>query len=378
MKDPVEKDPAKRYKMLFRGPPKLAGFMVNGAYSGDGLHWTFYDDNPIIPMRSDTANNVFWDPRIDRYVVITRLFSALGEFEPASGGGSDPKAGHLRIVGRTESRDFENWTPAQVLLIPDERDRETEGTLHDMQVLQYEDVYFGFLGICHNYETSAPDAQTESEDVEAHGVAGQMTVENVELTFSRDGVRWIRAGDRKPFMDFVRPYTQSREWIQIWQAPVIVGDEIWFYYNGTESVYSPNPLPDGALSGDMSDYDIAVGLAKLRLDGFISVEASDEEGTLTTKPFKFKGNRLMINADAGAGELAVEILEYRNLYRSIDVTPMDGFTRAECVALKDNDVRHVVAWKHGSELRGLEGKTIKLKFYLRNAKLYSFQFRQEK
>ena len=129
MKDPVEKDPAKRYKMLFRGPPKLAGFMVNGAYSGDGLHWTFYDDNPIIPMRSDTANNVFWDPRIDRYVVITRLFSALGEFEPSS----DPtKSGHLRIVGRTESRDFENWTPAQVLLIPDERDRETEGTLHDM------------------------------------------------------------------------------------------------------------------------------------------------------------------------------------------------------------------------------------------------------
>ena len=205
-----------------------------------------------------------------------------------------------------------------------------------------------------------------------------MTVENVELTFSRDGVRWIRAGDRKPFMDFVIPYKQNREWIQIWQPPVIVGDEIWFYYNGTESVYYPNPLPDGALSGDMSDYDIAVGLAKLRLDGFISVEASDEEGTLTTKPFKFKGNRLMINADAGAGELAVEILEYRNLYRSIDVTPMDGFTRAECVALKDNDVRHMVAWKHGSELRGLEGKTIKLKFYLRNAKLYSFQFRQEK
>ena len=38
-KDTIERDPAKRYKMLYRGPPVLTHYMVNAAYSPDGINW---------------------------------------------------------------------------------------------------------------------------------------------------------------------------------------------------------------------------------------------------------------------------------------------------------------------------------------------------
>ncbi len=371
MKDPVEKDPAKKYKMLCRGSPALAYFMVNGAYSPDGIHWTPYEDNPIIPLRSDTENNVFWDTRIDRYVVLVRMFAAFGEVDPSS---NPTKPGNLRIVGRSQSRDFVNWTPAEVVLIPDAKDRETGGTFHDMEVLQYEGVYFGFLGINRKYKIRSSKPQASSENhIEVHTTAEEGESEDVELTFSRDGVRWIRIGERKPFMPLVKPYDQRREWIHVFQPPLIVGDEIWIYYAGRETAHAPNPMPP--LPSGTNPVNNAVALSKLRLDGFVSLEADNETGVLTTKPFKFNGDSLVVNADADDGELAVEILEYKNMYGSVDVTLIGGFTRAECVAFKGNNVRHTMAWKSGSELGSLEDKTIKLKFYLRRAKLYSFQFR---
>ena len=90
------------------------------------------------------------------------------------------------------------------------------------------------------------------------------------------------------------------------------------------------------------NYTIAIGLAKLRLDGFISIETSNEEGVLTTKLFQFKGSRLAVNADAVNSELAVEILEYKNLYCSADIIPINGFTLSESVSFKGNNVRPVM------------------------------------
>jgi len=141
---------------------------------------------------------------------------------------------------------------------------------------------------------------------------------------------------------------------------------------------APNPAPPARLGdsrpGNMETRDIVIGPARLRLDGFVSLETTNDESMLTTKPFKFAGDHLRINTDARDGELAVEILEYDNKYHSIDVTPIKGFTRSECIPFKGDKIRHTIAWKQGSKLDSLKGKTIKLKFYLRHAKLYSFQF----
>ncbi len=55
----------------------------------------------------------------------------------------------------------------------------------------------------------------------------------------------------------------------------------------------------------------AVCLAVLRRDGFISLDAGEEPGTLLTKPFVLGGTTLHVNADAKSGEVAVTLLGWR-------------------------------------------------------------------
>ena len=52
-----------------------------------------------------------------------------------------------------------------------------------------------------------------------------------------------------------------------------------------------------------------LGLARMRMDGFVSVRAGREEGLLTTWPLRFDGGELWINADASRGSLQVEVLD---------------------------------------------------------------------
>ena len=111
MKDPIETDPAKRYKMLFMfqsGDMIFAGIVqpVCVAYSADGIHWDVPRHwlNPVIPQGSDTHLVAYWDAKIHRYVVYLR---------------GRP---NVRIICMTESDDFENWTPRQIIVAPDKLD----------------------------------------------------------------------------------------------------------------------------------------------------------------------------------------------------------------------------------------------------------------
>ncbi len=336
LKDRRETDPARRYKMLYRGPPALAHYMVNAAFSPDGVHWTPYPAgiNPVIPLRSDTLNNAFWDPSIDRYVALLRMFLSFGADEGRLSSHPDEAGNLMRIVARSESRDFVNWTPAEVIMTPDTTDGLEHGNLHDMEVLPYEGAYLGFLGVWHQGDW--------------------LDKADVQLAFSRDGRKWQRAADRKPVLA-----AENGRAVYLHQAPVIVDDKIWMYYG----MCAKRPW---AIT--------TVGLAKIRLDGFVSLDAGPAEGIVVTTPFKFDGRQLEVNADAADGHIEVEILEYKNAYHSVEVSPIPGFSRQDCRSIRSDGVRNVVFWRDGCDLSGLRGKTIKLRFSLANAKLYAFQF----
>ena len=76
-----------------------------------------------------------------------------------------------------------------------------------------------------------------------------------------------------------------------------VGDELWFYF-------SPCAIEYG-LTGRSGP----ICLAKLRLDGFVSVDAGEEMGALVTQPFRCDGGSLQINAQARGGSVAVAVLD---------------------------------------------------------------------
>ena len=88
-------------------------------------------------------------------------------------------------------------------------------------------------------------------------------------------------------------------------------------------------------------------------------------------PLKFKEWRLIVNANTMSGGLTVKILEYRNMYHSIKVTLVKGFTRGVCTPFENDLVRHTVAWKNGSALDRFNGNTVKRKSHLRGAERYS-------
>ena len=159
------------------------------------------------------------------------------------------------------------------------------------------------------------------------------------------------------------PYGEhGKDWdwgsIYVYQRPLVVGDEIRFYYSGKESRHwasyhgDPQPAPTG------------VGLATLRLDGFVSVDAADA-GTLTTRTLLFIGDTLAVNANGAGGSIQVEALD-------ADGNVIEGFAKDNCTAITTDSVRHVLQWNNNPDCHLIQARPIKLRFHLNKARLYSF------
>jgi hypothetical protein len=71
---------------------------------------------------------------------------------------------------------------------------------------------------------------------------------------------------------------------------------------------------------------------------------------------------------SAAGSVRVEILEG-------DGQAIPGFTRADAVELIGDDLERVVAWTQGADLAPLANRPIRLRFLMKDADLYSLQFR---
>ena len=215
------------------------------------------------------------------------------------------------------------------------------GEFYNMQVLQYEGVRIGFVTVF------------TYDDRYCRGA--------VQLTFSRDGMNWERSIGRPPFL-YMSEQPGDFDWgaIYAFQSPLVVGDEIWVYYNGVGLDHNHEPLPG------VEGFPNGVGLARLRLDGFVSM-GTEARGSLTTKPMVVRGRALMVNADAAGGSLRVEIVDEQS-------RPISPFESENCDPLQRDDIRHAVRWGGGPGLEALAGRTVRLRFHLENAELYSFRF----
>ena len=329
IEDGRDSDPDRRYKSLFfeardpGGTPNM-GDGVSVAFSPDGVRWTKYEGNPVIRRSSDSHVLLGWDGLHDKYVAYCRP--------------SVHEGNKTRRIGRCVSDDFVKWTDPEDVLAPDEGDPPGM-EFYGMPVFKYEGLYVGQLFAYH-----APPEEPQIR------FAGTM---DVQLAISRDGMAWERAGDRKPFIPNGPPGSIDAGEIYTARAPVVVGDELWFYYSGSASEHGVT-----GRSGPIC-------LAKLRLDGFVSVDAGDDTGTLVTKPFRCDGGRLSINAAARGGSVAVVVLDEAGIQH-------DGFARVDCALFDGDSVHHGVTWRDKLSLEELKGRDIRLKFYLRSAKLYSF------
>ena len=108
---------------------------------------------------------------------------------------------------------------------------------------------------------------------------------------------------------------------------------------------------------------------RLRTDGLVAVRAPWRGGELLTRPLRFSGRRLWINfATSAAGEIRVEIQDEAG-------RPLPGFALDDSREQIGNEIAREVTWKNGADLATLAGRPIRLRFVMKDADLYSIQFR---
>jgi hypothetical protein len=321
MKDMHDSDPNRRFKMtyvdVFGGKAAVAK-----AYSRDGMNWQLNGDGKPWFRRGHNSNLLGWDPRIQQYVIFPRM------------------PGSPNSVGRATSTDFITWSEAQAVLVPEASDggKDFKGNAAFM----YEDVYLGMLWVFDHNKTA-----------------------EAELTFSRDGLTWQRVFPGNYFFPRGKPGLWDSLMI-LPNAPVIHQDKIWIYYAGWNMPYSEAAIEKAEAGWFENGQRLqrAIGLATLRLDGFVSVNAGQETGSVTTRHLKLMGDSLFVNASV-RGELRVEILDESN-------QAIPGYSAADCDPLRGDKLRHRVNWRGKANLSRLRGKQVKLRFFLREGDLYSF------
>ena len=107
----------------------------------------------------------------------------------------------------------------------------------------------------------------------------------------------------------------------------------------------------------------------LRLDGFSSLEAPYDGGEMLTKYFTFTGDKLVINyATSAAGEIQVEI-------QDINGHPIPGYNLEDSQLIIGNEIERIVSWKNSENVKKLEGLPVRLRFSIKDANLYSIQFK---
>jgi hypothetical protein len=90
---------------------------------------------------------------------------------------------------------------------------------------------------------------------------------------------------------------------------------------------------------------------------------------MVTKPLVVSGRDLLINFSTSAvGSVRVEVLE-------ADGEPIPGFTLVESRDILGDSVEYPVRWGKETDLNSLVGRTVRLRFVMKDADLYSLRFR---
>jgi len=359
--DPDEKDPSRRYKGFANA------FGREPIVSPDGRRWKRLDV-PKIP--SSDESNMSYDRGAHMFIATLKT----------------QKGPHGRSVKLSTSRDFEHWTEPELIFHADDLDQELGRKniervysnpllahpvynnpaqynidVYNMGVFRYEGVYIGMPSMFHKTGLVAGDwpgfadwnvPPGRMSDLRRYGDWSGFHL--VELACSRDLHHWERLGDRQPFIDLSPVGAGAYDVACIIgpSSPVVRDDELWFYYTG---ITQYGGAPFEGVNRDVG----AICLAVLRRDGFISMDAGEDEGVLLTKPFKLPGGKLYVNIDAPKGELRVEALGE------------DGQRLAESLPLVGDLPRGEVRWELG-DIAKLKGELVSLRFALRAARFYSY------
>lgn len=324
IKDATDPDTTRRYKMIWwdylgeRDWHLDAGMCV--AFSSDGIHWKKYSGNPVlraarIEQSISDVMSVMHDKKSGKYVAYTKGWKDIDTPE------------EFRQIVRTESSDFIHWSVPEVVISHEHNLSDPQS--YGMTTTQLGNNYFGLL---HSYKKP-----------------GNETID-VQLTVSHDNKNWTRVATQQTFI----PLGKQGSWDDgmIFTTPMINhGTKTLIYYSAWDGPHNTKTRKSG------------IGLATLRLNGFVSLSAKTV-GSVTTHPMKNASGPLLVNADAVGGSLKAEILDTEG-------KPIPGYTMNDCLPIKNDDITQIIRWSDHAELPDSKN-SLSIRFLINKASLFGF------
>jgi len=333
-------DAEARYKMMGYGFDTFSKrwgekWGMYGLASRDGLHWQSLRPDGLPILRAGDRSNLLPERVEGEYCLYTRhkeMWAQTG----------------CRAIYLSRSRDFREWSEPELVLAPDRSD-EPEVEFYGISVFRRHGWFIGLLEYW----------RSESDCIEVH------------LAFSRDGRRWERPQPHVPFIGASCPW--NAKWTSCaGNGPIYLNEQMVFYFGGR---LTSHHYDSARLHG-------AIGYASLALDRFCALEGRYPGSHIVTVPFAWPGGQLVLNADTREsydshpllceGEIAVEVLDAEG-------TPLPEWSGEQKATFRGNThcrgaINAVaVRWPGERGLDRLTGQTIRLRFTLHHARLFTFE-----
>ncbi len=324
----------------------LGGLAESGliAYvSPDGIHWKRWREKPVITSDGlakhnpfDSQNVSFWSVAEQKYICYFRTWTRENGI-------------NYRTVSRTVSDDFLHWSkPVEMSFGNTPREQ-----LYTNQTAPYYRAPHIYISVAARF---MPHRQVLTEE-QARALRVNPKYfhdcSDAVLMSSRGGNRYYRT-----FMEgYVRPGIGLQNWVSRSNYPAL-------------NIVQTGPTEMSLyLNEDYAQPTAHLHRYSLRIDGFVSVNAPYKGGSLTTKPLRFGGDTLFLNfSTSAAGSVRVEIQDAGG-------RPLPGFSLQECREIIGNEIAKPVTWISGKNLATLKGKTVRLRFVMKDADLYSIRFK---
>lgn len=242
LKDEASADSGRRFKALGSFRDWEPGLTL--ASSPDGIRWTLGKEHAVADFGD---RNSFWfDPRRKLYVAWSRCMRLYP----------------TRVIVQMTTPDFDDWSDPRrsfpkLVLMPDRHDH-PQTQFYGGYAFWYHSLYLGYLEIYHRQHARL----------------------DTQLVSSRDGVTWRRLGDREPFLPNGDHGAFDSYWITpTFNPPISRGGKLLIHYHGHRLPH----IQLGHMNPPVARHS-CFGLATLREDGFVSLDATGIEGLLLTKP----------------------------------------------------------------------------------------------